>query len=265
MLHAPSARPWSRGGATPTMIPGAATATVTSPRPERTRDASRAALESAVAPQTDPATRKTSPAASTRRAPSRSAASPLAIPRVAPMRLKIEATQPPATRPRPSSSRKAGSAGGTLPTCSEAATPLAIMTLTTTHRVAVARSGGGPPCEPPARSGGATSRWERGPGSGVRRLAIEANGRGGLTSRRARCSRCFERDADEAACDGGMASRGARRSRCFERDADKSARDGGTTPRRPPRSRSPSGTRGTSAQPIRSRAGWRRCQSVVFW
>ena len=124
------------------MMPGAATATVTSPRPERTRVASRAAPESTVAPQTEPTVRRTSPAARTRRTPSRSAASPLAMPMVAPTRLKIEATHPPATRPRSSSSRRAGSAGGTLPTWSEAATPLAIMTLTTSHRVVVARSAG---------------------------------------------------------------------------------------------------------------------------
>ena len=124
-----------------TMIRGAETATVTRPSPERTRVASRAVPDSTAAPQIDPAMRKTSPAARTRRAPSRSAARPLAMPRVAPMRLKIEAIHPAATRPRSSSSRRAGSAGGTLPTCSEAATPLAIMAPTTIHRVVAALSG----------------------------------------------------------------------------------------------------------------------------
>ena len=142
MLHAPSASSWSRVAALATMMRGAETATLTRPSPERTRVASRVAPESTAAPHADPAARKTSPPASTRRAPMRSAASPLAMPRVAPTRLKIEATQPAGTRPRPSSSRRAGSAGGTLPTWSDAATPHAIMTPTTSHRVAPARSGG---------------------------------------------------------------------------------------------------------------------------
>ena len=72
----------------------------------------------------------------TRRDPSRSVIRPAVIPMVAPVKLMIEAIQPPAIIPNPNSWRMRGRVGGSLPICMAPRMPASMTRVTTPHCVA---------------------------------------------------------------------------------------------------------------------------------